>query len=336
MNVLSLFDGISCGQLALERAGESVENYYASEIDKYAMIISNKNYPDIKQLGNVVDLDTEELKKLDIDLLIGGSPCQGFSMAGKMQGSSTICGIEVVSLEQYLELKLEGFEFQGESYLFWEYIRILRAIKPKNFLLENVMITKKWLPMFNETLSYEPIIINSALVSAQNRKRMYWTNIPGVEQPENQGITLSDVLQTKGEYIKISKKGVYKKFQDKMSCLTAGGNSGGNYSNMDLIGQKLFHIGNATDIRGNESIKRIYAEYGKMPTLSTCQGGHRQPKVALNDYEYRRLTPIEFERGQTVPDNYTKGVSNSQRYKMLGNGWTIAVIAHILKNIDTK
>ena len=310
-NVLAPFDGISCGRVALERAGIEFDKYYSSEIDKYAMQVADKNYPDNIQLGDVSNWREWDLE--DIDLVMGGSPCQGFSYAGQ-------------------QLNFDD----PRSKLFFDFVDIVRHYKPKYFLLENVVMKQEYQDIISQQLGVLPIEINSSLVSAQNRRRLYWTNIPNLVQPEDKGIVLSDILQTEGEYVKISKKGVYKKFQDKASCLTGGGHSGGNHSDMDLIGQKLQHIGDATDIKALDSTKRIYAEYGKCPTLTTMQGGHRQPKVALSDYEYRRLTPIECERLQTLPDDYTAGVSNSQRYKTLGNGWTVDVIAHILKNMGQE
>ncbi len=309
MNVLSLFDGISCGQVALERAGIKVDKYYASEIDKYAIQVTQKNYPNTIQLGDIQTMAIPE----DIDLIIGGSPCQGFSFAGKQLNF-----------------------VDPRSRLFFEYVRVLKEVRPKYFLMENVKMKKEYQDIISSYLGVEPIEINSSLVSAQNRKRLYWTNIPNILIPEDENIHLKDVLHEKSDaYIKISKKGVYKKHQNKASCLTGGANSGGNHSDMDLIGfKKPIELGHATDIKGYDSIKRIYSQYGKSPTVTTMQGGHRQPKVALNDYEYRRLTPIECERLQTLPDGYTEGVSNTQRYKALGNGWTVGVISHIFKNIN--
>jgi len=308
MKVLSLFDGMSCGQIALKRIGIIPEKYYAAEIDKWAIQITQKNFPDTIQLGDVTEVSFPEG---EIDLLLAGSPCQGFSFAGK-------------------QLNFDD----PRSKLFWEFVRILREAKPKYFLLENVKMKKEYQDVISEAVGVEPIEINSALVSAQNRKRYYWTNISNFKTPDDKSINLSDVLECGTvDYVKVSKKGVYKKFQNKASCLTGGANSGGNHSDMDLIG-KLIHVGNATDIKGFETIKRIYSQWGKCPTLTTMTGGHRHPKISINDYEYRRLTPIECERLQTVPDNYTEGVSNTQRYKMLGNGWTVDVIAHILKGIE--
>ena len=206
MNVLSLFDGMSCGQQALERAGLPVENYYASEIDKYAIQVTMANYPNTIQLGSVVGVDGYSLPK--IDLLIGGSPCQSFSFAGKRKGMATKCETEILTLEHYLKLKAEGYEFEGQSYLFWEFMRLLNETKPKYFLLENVEMGEKWEKVLSRAIGVNGIHINSALLSAQNRKRIYWTNIgmiPGglfgdpisiIQQPKDKGILLKDILES--------------------------------------------------------------------------------------------------------------------------------------------
>jgi DNA-cytosine methyltransferase len=205
MNVLSLFDGMSCGQLALNRAGIQYDKYFASEIDKYAMKVAMSNFPETIQLGSVVDIDTSQLPK--IDLLIGGSPCQSFSFAGKRKGMSTKDNIEILTLEHYMELKSQEYEFEGQSYLFWEYVRILNEVKPTYFLLENVIMGEKWERVISKTMGVNPIQINSALLSAQNRQRLYWTNIgmrPAglfgdlesiIQQPKDKGILLKDILQ---------------------------------------------------------------------------------------------------------------------------------------------
>lgn len=179
MKVLSLFDGMSCGQIALKRLGIQPKKYYASEIDKHAVRQTQLNFPDTIQLGDVTQVDVRQLEP--IDLLIGGSPCQSFSFAGKRAGMSTIDKEEVHTLERYLELKHESFLFEGESYLFWEYMRILTDIRKYNpdvlFLLENVEMGKKWERVLSEAIGIFGVHINSALVSAQNRARIYWTNI---------------------------------------------------------------------------------------------------------------------------------------------------------------
>ncbi len=335
MNVLSLFDGMSCGQITLERAGIKVDKYYASEIDKYAIQITQKNYPKTIQLGDVNDWIKWQLPR--IDLILAGSPCQGFSLAGKQK----------------------AFD-DPRSRLFFTFVNIKKKVAPKDFLLENVQMKKEYQDVITDRMGCEPVKINSSLVSAQNRIRSYWTSLGPIIQPEDKSLYLKDILECeevlpvrlkskcirvggKGSpveskqewdspYVKLSKRGVYKKHQNKASCLTGGAHSGGNHSDMDLIGRPI-EVGHATDIQGHDFLKRIYSVYGKSPTLTAIYGGNQHRKLALNDYEYRRYTPIECERLQTVPDNYTEGVSNTQRYKMLGNGWTVDVIVHILKGL---
>jgi DNA (cytosine-5)-methyltransferase 3A len=313
MNVLSLFDGMSCGQQALERAGIKIENYFASEIDKYAIQVTMANYPNTKQLGSVVNVNAADLPK--IDLLIGGSPCQSFSFAGKRKGMSTKDEQEILTLEHYLELKAEGFEFEGQSYLFWEFMRLLNETKPKYFLLENVEMGEKWEKVLSKAIGVNGIHINSALVSGQNRRRIYWTNIGMqpkglfgdlesiIEQPQDKGIFLKDILQDNpNAKFNLSDKGV-----DRVS----------GYNNSDK------------SINLNDKAICLTAGYNK-------QGRDNQyipvDEAKLNS-KIRRLTPLECERLQTVKDNYTNFVSDSQRYKMLGNGWTVDVIAHIFKYI---
>ena len=559
MKVLSLFDGMSCGRIALDQLGIPVEKYYASEIDKYAMQVSAANYPDIEQVGDICDLDPKDYQ--DVDLMLAGSPCQGFSFAGK-------------------QLAFDD----PRSALFFEFIRLLKAIKPKYFLLENVRMKKEFLQVISEqvsacypeiTFGIEPIFINSSLLSAQSRQRYYWTNIPNIKQPEDRGIVLRDILETEPdnftkmsdkfvkrngdkncmidqnkekahnlsamEYVKNGRQGNYlacddegkpvhkpvkkternrrhlRQLDEKSLCMTATMYKGAGNNGMTLVPQKpikvgmnveevkvrkhevdipglqkciLDHyakcgknkkeiakdlndkystvehyfrklgsdffsipseehwpqlkeilgittdkfdkqimefeyrdgvfestqrvysdqgksptltasnkeqmietkpkqVGVAVDIKGHDQIKRVYSPEGKSPTVTTCGGGHREPKVvtggafrgraydkdgkrmdkdgksvankttqmlelrkddksnaittvgkdsvAVNeDLTWRKLTPLECERLQTVPDNYTNHVSNSQRYKMLGNGWTIEVIAHILKNMEVE
>ncbi len=359
MRVLSLFDGMSCGRIALERAGVPVEVYYSSEVDPYAIKVANYNYPvdGWNRLGDVRYVDGTALPK--IDLLIGGSPCQSFSFAGKRKGMSTKCDIEIVTLEQYMTLRDEGFEFQGQSYLFWEYMRILHEIKPKYFFLENVVMNKKWEKILTEAIGVEPIMINSSLVSAQNRKRLYWTNIPRVTQPQDRGLILNDVLEDgmgiaaamRGRYIV---DGVRQDHKMKVAGMTEQRLELREDRKMNALTTvqkdtlvvlrpcepkeydetaECHHVANATDLNGHDIIKRIYGSSGKSPTLTANQGGNQEVKVSSDGLLYRKLTPLECERLQTVPDNYTSIVSNSQRYKMLGNGWTVDVIAHIFKNL---
>jgi len=288
---------MSCGQIAIERAGVKVDNYFASEIDKYAIKVTKANYPNTKHIGSVVDVKGDELPK--IDLLIGGSPCQGFSFAGK-------------------QLNFDD----PRSALFFEFVRLLKETKPKYFLLENVRMKKQHQDIISKHLGVEPICINSSLVSAQNRVRFYWTNIPGIEQPQDKGLLLKDVLE----------KGV----ADRDESYYKGGNLKSYFEKhrRQLVFSKdnLCHVGDA-DIKGNDCIKRVYSPEGKAPCLTTMGGGHREPKINIDAITWRKLTPLECERLQTVPDNYTDHVSNTQRYKMLGNGWTVDIIEHILKYI---
>ena len=208
MIVLSLFDGMSCGQIALKELGAHVERYYASEVDKFAIAQTQLNFPDTVQLGDVRNIDARKLGH--VDLLLGGSPCQSFSFAGKRVGMSTKQNEEIYTLDRYLELKQAGFEFEGQSYLFWEYIRILHELRETNpnvfFLLENVEMGKKWEKVLSEAIGLQGVHINSALVSAQIRKRIYWTNIriahttggdwiTDIPQPEDKGILLRDILE---------------------------------------------------------------------------------------------------------------------------------------------
>ena len=561
MNVLSLFDGMSCGRLALDRLGIEVDQYYAAEIDKYAIQVTQENWPETIQLGDVTQIKAKDLPK--IDLILAGSPCQGFSFAGK-------------------QLAFDD----PRSALFFEFVRILKECNPKYFLLENVKMKKEFLDIITQQVGVEPILINSALVSAQNRQRYYWTNIPGVEQPENRGIVLRDILETESvsDEFRYSQKSIdymnrgNEKWQqagnrradryeqtadkDKSFAITANWHKGvpynyfkddtsnlpekssviksnyyksskANFENDKSKGGKFSatgipqtthdttkRVGTAVDINGHDYNKRVYSPDGKAPTLTTNGGGNREPKVVAgawrgrsldkdgknvdwksttpkqmlelrkdeksnalsqvtkdnvvvqsyrevrteeakrlrreskqktgkdhtpfrakelvpredgkvgpvtpglnndhlislqklplpeedtgerivvdeekkqliikeatnkgftviedgdcfdithfdsktrrgrsmkykcnaltagtynymryehpkdesSDVYWRKLTPIECERLQTVPDNYTASVSNTQRYKMLGNGWTIEVIAHILKNMKT-
>ena len=541
MNVLSLFDGMSCGQIALDRLGIKVDNYYASEIDKYGIQIAQKNFPDTIQLGDVKDIKGKDLP--EIDLIVAGSPCQGFSFAGK-------------------QLAFDD----PRSALFFEFVRILKEVKPKYFLLENVRMKKEFQAVISEQVSniypectngglfgIEPILINSALVSAQNRNRLYWTNIPGIEQPDDLGIVLRDVLEvdTHEKPTKNTERNLkHTKFPDEKSltCTATMYKGAGNngmtlvpletyntpkkvgmnveevkvrkhevdikglqyllrsmkeqsgktnkqiatetdvpvtkvehwfrtdtsfaipgddiwFKLKDILGietdvfdkqimefeyrdgvyetkQRVYsengksptltssnkeqyietyntpkQVGTAKEINGHDILKRVYSEDGKSPTLNSMGGGNREPKVAVksmtevrtpeankirrehkkktgkdwsprhmrhlverkddksntitantskqhtiqiskirdksktvrsggrlsydrhewdsvDELHWRKLTPLECERLQTVPDNYTEGVSNTQRYKMLGNGFTVRVIEHILKNME--
>lgn len=424
MRVLSLFDGMSCAQIALKEQGIAVERYYASEVDKHAIQQTQHNFPDTVQLGDVTKVDVGKLGH--IDLLCGGSPCQSFSFAGKRKGMATKCEIQITKLHQYLELKEQGFEFEGQSYLFWEYMRILTDIRKYNpdvkFLLENVEMGKKWERILSEAIGVFGVHINSNLVSAQNRARIYWTNIrikrvglfgelySDIPQPADRGILLRDILEDNvDDKYYISEKGlaridrrvwskptldadktgclstvnnsgrlgldsgttlvtvldvngIPKLNQDKSACFTAGGHSGRNHSDMDLIcvaqrgrenGQELEPLtdGKTNTITGVQkdnlvattnylqaqggfdSDNRFWYDDGKHASVLT-RGEAKTGVVTQN--RIRRLTPTECSRLQTVPAWYQWICSDTQQYRMLGNGWTIEIIKYIFSFIKTK
>tara|TARA_R110000744_G_scaffold74520_3_gene148807 strand:- start:1565 stop:2491 length:927 start_codon:yes stop_codon:yes gene_type:complete len=303
MRVLSLFDGISAGRVALERAGIEVTSYYACEVDPYAIKIAQKNYPDTQQLGDVCAVSAVGIPE-PIDLLIGGSPCQGFSFAGH-------------------QLNFDD----PRSQLFFEFVRLWKECRPKYFLLENVKMKKESEAVITQILGVEPIEINSALVSAQNRKRLYWTNIPFNQNLEDRHLLLKDVLDSEGFVDR-----------DKSYCLDASYYKGGNLKSYfekrrrQLVFTNCLQVGEA-DLNGHDLIKRVYSINGKAPTLNTCSGGNREPKINTSKTTYRKLTPTECERLQTFPDGYTEGVSNTRRYHALGNSWTVEVVAHIFKGV---
>lgn len=383
MNVLSVFDGMSCGRIALERAGINVNNYYASEIDKHAVIVSENNYPDIMRLGDVTKIDGNAFDGgvlPPIDLFIGGSPCQGFSFAGK-------------------QLNFDD----PRSKLFWEYVRILKELKVYNpdikFMLENVRMKKEYLDVITDALGVEPVMINSALVSAQNRKRYFWTNILDVSQPIDKGIMLTDIVHEtfNGDHLSDSwdtwfkrnadkriAKGYIKINPEKAITMTARqyANWNGTFIFEHLneykvpfdktlqILDKEVERGKVGFFNKDSQSRRVYYIHDKAVTLcgdagggaakmgqylfgyitpdriNKRQNGQRfstgnkfytltaQDKHGILIEGYiRKLTPIEAERLQTVPDNFTAGVSDSQRYRMLGNGWTVDVIAHIFEGL---
>lgn len=324
---LSLFDGISCGMVALERAGISVERYVAYEIDKYAIKVSQKNYPQIEQMGDVTTADFTQYK--GFDLLIGGSPCTYWSIAKKGR-----------------EITPDGVGGQ----LFMHFVRALKESGCKYFLYENNYSIHKDIKAFiSEQLGVEPIMINSALVSAQQRKRCYWTNIPNVQQPKDKRILLKDILES----------GI--PWQEKSYAYTTRCQAAIFKDTLE----KHRHTMVAEPFIG----QRIYSPYGKSVALSANGGGQgaktglylisidETPKLKCKiytvnngcvecngksyfinlpdgDYIIRKLTPVEAERLQTLPDNYTEGISNTQRYKCIGNGWTVDVIAHIFKYLE--
>lgn len=303
MNVLSLFDGMSCGQIALNRVGIKYDNYFASEIDPYAIKVATSNYPNTIQLGDVKNVNVDNLPT--IDLMFGGSPCTDFSFAGRARGMVTTDNIEITDLETYLRLKEEGFEFVGQSYLFWEYVRILKEVKPKYFLLENVRMSERWKKVISDTLGVEPIKIDSRLVSAQKRQRLYWTNIPNVTVPEDKGILLKDIMMDRNDPLFIEDIPTNKRMEYIAGRMKKG------FVNELYVTDKT--------LKSDCIVASIY---------KNMKGFVYKDNIGL-----RFFTPIEMERLQTVPDNYTNYVSKSQRRKMLGNGWTVDVIAHIFSHL---
>tara|TARA_Y100000401_G_scaffold14234_1_gene9666 strand:+ start:3805 stop:4800 length:996 start_codon:yes stop_codon:yes gene_type:complete len=319
INVLSLFDGMSCAMLALEKLGIPVKNYYASEIDKFAIKVSKKNYPNIIQLGDVTNWREWDLP--GIDLIIGGSPCQGFSNAGK-------------------RLNFDD----PRSKLFFEFVDIVNHYNPKYFLLENVRMKEEHRKVITDYMKVEPIMINSALVSAQNRVRYYWTNIPAVKQPKDKGIALSDIIEINPENYTIMSDNFTKRNKNVGCLIDSSKKKASNLSALEYVknGRQGDYL--LCDVKGaalrNQVTKRgIEAQLNiRKDTKSNCVVPSWPHKLngcveyfrAFEEPKYRKLTPIECERLQTVPDNYTDSVSNTQRYKMLGNGFTVDVIAHIL------
>lgn len=280
INVLSLFDGISCGQVALQRAKIKVNKYYASEIDKNAIQITQKNYPNTIQLGDVTKVQAKNLEK--IDLLIGGSPCQGFSFAGKQLNFN-----------------------DPRSKLFFEYVRLLKEIRKTNpdvkFLLENVKMKKEYQDVISKELGVEPVLINSSRVSAQKRERLYWTNIKNIKKPKDKKIFIDSIKENETH---------------------------NKYNLTEKASKKI------------EKYSKNYICCGKSPTLTTelahSTGSNITPKLIKEIGENRRATPIECERLQTLPDNYTNGVSDTARYHAIGNGWTVDVIVYILRRLNVK
>ena len=414
IRVLSLFDGMSCGQIALRDLGIPIEVYYASEIDKFAIQQTQLNFPDTVQLGDVRNIDVDKLcdEVGEFDLLLAGSPCVNLSFAGKRAGLATKENMEILTLGQYLDLKEADFEFEGQSYLFWEFMRILKDLQKRNpkvlFLLENVEMGKKWETVLSGAIGIHGVHINSALVSAQNRKRIYWSNIrvreeglfgyryTDIPQPTDRGILLRDILEKEVDekyFLKEStvkflfkhchesgfKMNVYDGEKDKSVCLLGSAYKTMVHNQYVKETNKQSPICVAMRGRNPENpssrksgIKTVQmlepAEEGKTNCLTTVAkdnliltNDHLQKNLTdvngkanaflatshkgawangmtlvEKGFRIRRLTPTECARLQTIPDWYIWNCSATQQYRMLGNGWCVEVIKHILSFMNIE
>ena len=342
MKILSLFDGISCGRLALERAGIKVEAYYASEIDKDAISVAQMNYPDIKQIGDVRFVSYDSKKGIlhtengdfqvdSIDLLIGGSPCTNFSSIGYANGMVSE-GTEIRTLEQYLEMKSQGASFEGQSYLFWEYIRILNEVQPTFFLLENVKMANKWETILNDSLKMLPIKINSSLVSAQNRPRLYWTNIKDITIPEDKNVSFRHILDNDADTTDVSHCQTIQLSLPKLVNRYGYVPESFNAYNVTEITEKAPALSRGSMVTSSCAVTLFAPVANGKHTVKNGMLDNKYPtKLADGNYNLRRLSIKEMERLQTLPDGYVDKASSSSSKKgnIIGNGWTVDVISHI-------
>lgn len=364
MVVFSAFDGMSGGMLALDSLGISVDQYIASEVDIYAQKVSEAMFPSIKRVGDIRYVKSEGLPR--IDLIIGGSPCQSFSFAGKRNGMSTKEEIKITSLEQYLDLKKKDFEFEGQSYLFWEYVRIYRDLKKTNpeikFLLENVMMEKRWERVITEALGISPIMIDSKLVSAQNRRRLYWTNLGAVpsglfgdleckiKQPKDRKIYMKDIVEKSvDEKYYITNKKLLEFITDEWRQKKRYTQIDGEKAITQQARQYASWCGDyiSCDFRTDEGIReRKDGKSGTQCARAREDESCRQMVIRNYSIDERkpklsRLTPRECARLQTVPEDKIDtmvncDVSESQLYKIIGNGWTIEVIMLFFQELIDK
>lgn len=309
INVLSLFDGMSCGRIALERAGIKVDNYFASEVDKHAIKVTQHNYPDTVQLGDVTKISYKDGVLTSengewfigkVNVLLGGSPCQNLSSLSALHGDSGLAG--------------------DKSSLFYHYLRLKRECNPDFFLLENVVMKDRFKDAISNLLGVKPILINSATLSAHTRKRLYWSNIEGIEQPEGLNITLSSILES----------GYTEK--EKAYCLTA------TYANACVQNYFIKSERQHKFMYPVEKIGNTFKINNEVEITIIPSKGANENRANLNLLKKytSKLTPVECERLQTVSDGYTKIVSDRERYRMLGNGWTVDVIAHIFKPLANQ
>lgn len=303
LNVLSLFDGISCGRLALEKANIKVNKYYASEIDKHTIKVAQHNFPDTIQVGDVKNLKSEDFK--DIDLVIGGSPCQGFSFSGK-------------------QLNFED----PRSKLFFEFVRLVKEINPKYFLLENVVMKQEYQDIISESLGVEPIKLNSSLTSAQNRVRLYWTNFD-IKPPIDQGIKLEDILENTDM---LSPSAIRGRRLNKATILGRRLNESGKRQDYN----KDIPITQCLEVRATNTDKSNCLTTVAKDTVLTPMPIGRHKDAYNKKLPYRNYTKIERCRLMNLPDNYCDPISNNQTVKATGNGWEVGMITHIFKEMVIK
>lgn len=371
IRVLSLFDGMSCGQIALRELRVPIERYYASEVDKFAIQQTQLNFPETVQIGDVRNVDVDRLcEEGEIDLLLAGFPCTDLSLAGKRRGMATTTKEKVTSLSQYLDLRDAGFEFAGQSYLFWEFVRIFKRLRERNpkllFLLENVEVGKEWEAVISNTLGLKGVHINAALVSAQNRKRIYWSNVrvreegmfgwryTDIPQPEDRHIFLKDILEPEvDEKYYLKNEVVINLLAHRQRNEDKGNNFGcifhdtdGKMSTIRIGGQGMYDLvkvkeGNTLfESRPNRHLQKNLTDVNEKAQtfLATSGKGAWANGMTLVEkgYRIRRITPTEAARLQTIPECYHWTCSETQQYKLLGNGWCVEVIKHILSFMNIE
>lgn len=345
MNVLSLFDGISCGYLALNKVGIPIDKYYASEIEPNAIKVATANHPDIIEIGDITKVSYKDgiltagntsYEVGQIDLICGGSPCTNFSSIGYANGM--VSGdIEILSLEQYLKMKSDGFTFDGQSYLFWEFCRILNEVNPKYYLLENVVMSKKWESIITNALGVQPIRINSSLLSAQHRPRLYWTNIKGVKIPEDKNITLDDILIENADNRDVTYCLTVQRSFPRMIAKFGYIPARFNAYNASIIKDKACALSRGSMITSScATLLFVKTDSGIHEVRNGMLNGEYPTHLSDGKYNIRKLDLTEIERLQTLPDGYTNipSIGPQRRVEMIGNGWTVDVISHIFSYME--
>jgi len=323
-NILSTFSGMEISREIFNELDLNVDQWFSSEVDTYSLAVSKYHYSDVIHLGDIKKIMPNELPRIDI--IVGGSPCQGFSFAGKQKGMTTKEKLEITTLEQYLHLKDINFEFDGQSYLFWEYIRLLKELKPKYFLLENVgSMAKKDRDIITELLGVKPIKINSKLMSSQLRNRYYWTNIPNVTVPKDKGIKLNDILVDGWSD------------RENARCLLE------SESRPLSTPVKMFHRYYSTGFTSLifkskqhylDCVDHYKANFNKL-SAKEIDTKLKEQNIKLDVYKgVRYFYQSELEKLQTVPTNYTEILNRNESAGLIGDGWTVDVIAHILSFME--